>query len=147
MMLSGHASSHDPASSWVRDSNSAASVSFPRATITSGNTGSSDSAGCQRRWGLMCFHVLARRTTYRPWQSPRQNIEQVVVYSCTVRMLLLPRSNFPNVKLGPGQHDDRAGHNARARTSSSLPSRMYPSLRPLCPGRLEIAAYRRPAPN
>ena len=35
----------------------------------------------------------------------------------------------------------------REPTSSSLPSRMYPSQRPDWPGLLEIAAYRRPAPN
>jgi hypothetical protein len=32
-------------------------------------------------------------------------------------------------------------------TSSSLPSKTYPSARPDCPGRLEIEAYRRPAAN
>ena len=77
----------------------------------------------------------------------RHNIEQVVMYSCPVRMLLLPCSDFPNVELGPKSTQRSRGRNARTHTSNSLPSRMYPSLRPLCPGRLEMAAYRRPAPN
>ena len=51
--------------------------------------------------------ILARRTTYRPCKRFRKIIiEQVTMYSCTVRMLLLPCLDFPNVELNPGQRND-----------------------------------------
>lgn len=124
---------------------------IPGATIIPNSTAHSDSVGDQWRCGPVCSHrsILARRTTYRTCKRFRKNIEQATMYSCTVRMLLLPCPNLPNVELNPrvSVRSDRMGYNPAPLTSNSLPSRMYPSLRPLCPGRLEMAAYRRPAPN
>ena len=96
----------------------------------------------------VCPHIPPQRATCTDHPTVISTyIEQVIIYSCTVRMLLLPSSNLPNVELNSNEHFARVCRNARARTSNSLPSKMYPSLRPLCPGRLEMAAYRRPAPN
>jgi len=102
--IPGHAGSHGQLVPVCQElTHPATSVSPPKATITPNGTDQSDSAGFQWQCGLICAHMLARHTTYRPWQRFRPNTEQVIMYSCTVRMLLLPRSDFPNVELKPGQ--------------------------------------------
>ncbi len=61
--------------------------------------------------------------------------------------MFLARTDPPQVELGNIVSQQRDTENVMPPTSSSLPSRMYPSARPDCPGRLEMMAYSRPAPN
>jgi len=77
----------------------------PGATIIPNSTAHSDSVGDQWRCGLVCsdISILARRTTYRTCKRFRKSIEQATMYSCTVRMLLLPCPNLPNIELNPRQ--------------------------------------------
>lgn len=108
-MLSGHTASHDPGQ-LVGQGLQLDGICFTSEGDNHSSTGQPDSAGRQRQWGS-CVLICLLDVQHTDHGKARQNIE-VIMYLCTVRMLLLPCPDFPNVELGQTQHNGRAGGNA-----------------------------------